>query len=92
MPQTSDRPFESIEEAQQFVHLLAEVIEEAHGAIRDDLALAEQTAGAARRLEALRVVDYKLTLLRGNMATTGRLLNDLRTLRRLLLGERHETE
>jgi len=44
--------------------------------------------GAARRHEALRLVVYKLDRLAWHMQAGHRTLNDLRTLRRLLLGER----
>jgi hypothetical protein len=54
-------------------------------ALPDDFADApRETAG--RRLDALRLVDYKLTQLEHHLMTAGRLLNDLRALRRLLLG------
>jgi hypothetical protein len=43
---------------------------------------------AERRLEALQLVTYKLEQLSRHIDTSQRLLNDLRTLRRLLLGER----
>ena len=44
--------------------------------------------GDARRERALRLVSYKLSQLGQHLATSGRLLNDLRTLRRLLQDER----
>ena len=44
--------------------------------------------GAERRLDALRIVDHKLNHLRQNLLASLILLNDLRTLRRLLLAER----
>ena len=50
--------------------------------------MAEDTAGAERRLDALRLVDHKLNRLRQNVLASLILLNDLRTLRRLLNGER----
>ena len=49
------------------------------------LALAE---GADRRKEALQLVAYNLAKLNLHMTTSRRILNDLRTLRRLLLAER----
>lgn len=42
----------------------------------------------SRRLEAFRVALYSLTKLEGHMHQSSRILNDLRTLRRLLLAER----
>jgi hypothetical protein len=44
--------------------------------------------GAERRVDALRLAAYKLSLLRSHFVASRRLLNDLRTLRRLLLQER----
>ena len=43
---------------------------------------------ADRRQEALRLVSYNLAKLSMHMTASRRILNDLRTLRRLLLGER----
>src|SRR5713101_4439388 len=48
--------------------------------------------GAVRRLEALRLVTYKLDRLGGHVDATHRLLQDLRTLRRLLRGERQSVD
>ena len=83
-----DTPFDSIEGAQQYVELLREALEVAYAAIQDDKAAALQSQGVERRVEALRLVDYKLQQLRGHLASAARILNDLRTLRRLLLDER----
>ena len=44
---------------------------------------------ASRHLDALRLVIYKLRLLQQHIQTSRRLLNDLRTLRRLLAKERN---
>ena len=89
MVDKAETPFDSIEGAQQYVSLLVEALEEAQGAIQMDIALAG-TEAAARRLEALHLVDYKLNQLRQHMGASRRILNDLRTLRRLLLGERED--
>jgi hypothetical protein len=43
-----------------------------------------------RRIEALQIVQFKLDKLEHHLKTSSRLLNDLRTLRRLLLEERLE--
>lgn len=88
MPNARETPFDNIEGAHEYVHLLVEAVDEARRAIREDIAKALHARGAERRLDALRLVDYKLTRLREHVATSGRILNDLRTLRRLLLGER----
>ncbi len=86
-------PFDSVENAQQYVRLLVEAIAEAKGEIAADLASSPQSSGserAARRLQALQIVQFKLDKLEQHLKTSGRLLNDLRTLRRLLLEERLE--
>ena len=87
----SETPFDSIEGAYENVHLLLKALDEAHQTIRDNIAEVDHTTHADRQLQALRLVDYKLTQLRVHVTATSRLLNDLRTLRRLLLGERDDT-
>ena len=82
-----ESPFETIESAHEYVTLLREQVQEVKTGIVEDLASA-QREGAARRVDALRLVDYKLDQLASHLAATKRLLNDLRALRRLLLGER----
>jgi hypothetical protein len=80
-------PFPSLESAQEYIALLGTAVDDARSDIQQDID-AVGNEHADRRLEALRLVDYKLTQLRNHMDATGRLLNDLRTLRRLLLSER----
>ncbi len=82
-------PFDTVENAHQSVRLLAEAIAEAQSEIEADLGAAEQ-ARSERRVEALRIVKFKLDKLEQHLKTSSRLLNDLRTLRRLLLDERPE--
>jgi hypothetical protein len=82
-----DTPFDSIEGALEYVGLLREALQEARSAIEQDIALAEGE-GAGRRREALQIVGYKLERLAHHVGASRRLLNDLRTLRRLLLSER----
>jgi predicted nuclease of restriction endonuclease-like RecB superfamily len=79
--------FESIESAQEFVDLLAQAIEEAKQEIQAQIEEVT-TAGDERRVQALRLVAFKLDGLSVHMSGSRRLLNDLRTLRRLLLDER----
>ena len=83
------QPFESIESAQEFVELLAQAIEESKAEIGVQ-ATAAQDAGDQRQQQALQLVAYKLASLGSHMATSRRILNDLRTLRRLLLEERRQ--
>jgi formiminotetrahydrofolate cyclodeaminase len=80
-------PFDSIESAQEFVELLAEAIEEARQEVETDITQAG-TASEDRRKQALQLVSYNLSRLSAHIATSRRILNDLRTLRRLLLQER----
>jgi hypothetical protein len=87
MTQERSGPFDSLESAHDYVSLLREALEEAHASILDDVAAA-QSESAARRVDALRLVEHKLNRLRQHLLTSLVLLNDLRTLRRLLLGER----
>ena len=82
-----ETPFDSIEGSHEYVSLLAEAIEEARKDVDADIALAVGE-GAERRKEALQLVNYNLAKLSLHITTSRRILNDLRTLRRLLLAER----
>jgi len=82
-------PFDSVENAQQYVRLLVEAIAEAKSEIEADLGAAA-SAKSERRVQALQIVQFKLDKLEQHLKTSSRLLNDLRTLRRLLLDERLE--
>jgi len=82
-----ETPFDSIEGSQEYVSLLAEAIEEACKEVDADIAVAI-AEGAERRREALQLVGYNLAKLNIHITTSRRILNDLRTLRRLLLAER----
>ena len=84
MGYTSETPFDSIESAQQFVELLAEAIGDAQREIDADIGSGQPE----RRLQALQLVSYKLAKLSSHIAASQRVLNDLRSLRRLLLNER----
>ncbi len=79
-------PFDSVENAQSYIQLLIETLVEAKREIAADAASA-QSARSERRLEALRLVEYKLHRLQHHLTVSGRMLNDLRRLRRLLLDE-----
>ena len=80
-------PFDTVEGAHEYVGLLAEAIAEAEASVRDDLATA-RAQGASRQVDALQLVAFKLQKLEAHVTSSRRLLNDLRTLRRLLLDER----
>ncbi len=79
-----ETPFDNIESAQQFVELLAEAIEEARREVEAEIANPQPE----RQVQALHLVSYKLAKLSTHIGTSHRILNDLRTLRRLLLRER----
>jgi flagellar biosynthesis chaperone FliJ len=82
-------PFDSVENAQQYIRLLVEAIAEAKSDIASDLDAAKNT-NSDRRLQAMQIIQFKLDKLEQHLKTSSRLLNDLRTLRRLLFDERHE--
>ena len=86
-PAREGAPFDSIEGAFEYVGLLVDAIADSEAAIQQDLAEA-RGQGAVRRVQALHIVAFKLEKLRGHVTNSRRLLNDLRTLRRLLLRER----
>jgi hypothetical protein len=89
MAQEPSGPFESIESAREFMDLLQDAVQEA---LRD---VEELRSGAVndvqpRREQALLLVLHKLKLLSANTHKSQRILNDLRTLRRLLFDEHGE--
>jgi hypothetical protein len=88
MSYTCETPFDNIESSHRYVSLLAEAIEEARREVDEEIAISMKTPAPDRRTEALQVVAYNLAKLSGHMKTSGRILNDLRTLRRLLQSER----
>jgi hypothetical protein len=80
-------PFESIESAHEFVALLADALAEAKRDITADVQR-EANSQFPRRLEALRITLYSLEKLEIHMNSSRRILNDLRSIRRLLFQER----
>ena len=54
-----DAPFDTIESAHDFVKLLREHVLSVEAEVLEDISVAVQE-GAARRLDALRLVQYKL--------------------------------
>lgn len=87
MNRSTENPFESIESAHAFVTLLATTIGEAKRDLQIDIER-ETTQNLSRRLDALRVAVYNLEKVELYMNRSRRVLNDLRTLRRLLFEER----
>jgi hypothetical protein len=82
-----ETPFDTIESAQQFVKLLIEAIDESRRDVDADIALSESKR-SERSKQALQLVSANLAKLSQYMTTSRRILNHLRTLRRLLLEER----
>jgi hypothetical protein len=80
-------PFDSVENTQEYFKLLSETLIEVKREIEGEIASAANSK-SSRRLEALRLVLFKLQKLEEHVNSSGRLLNDLRMLRRLLLQER----
>ena len=87
MSDESETPFDSIEGSYQYVDMLAEAIEEARRDVEEEVVLAEKES-ADRRKQGLLLVSYNLAKLEGHITTSRRILNDLRTLRRVLMSER----
>jgi hypothetical protein len=87
MSYSLETPFDSIESAEQFVELLIEAINESRLDVDADIALSESNR-SERSKKALQLVSANLAKLSQAMTTSRRILNHLRTLRRLLLQER----
>src|SRR5271169_4903400 len=83
-----ETPFDNIEGSSEYVALLAEALEEARRDVEAEVAVANRD-GADRRKQALLLVSYNLAKLNLHITTSRRILNDLRSLRRLLLAERN---
>jgi len=80
-----DRPFDSIESAQEFMALLQDSIAEA---VEDVCRKLEKTpVEERRRAEALQLAQYKLGQLTSHVQKSRRILNDLRIIRKLLVNE-----
>ena len=91
MSYEAETPFDSIEGSHEYVALLAEAVDEARRDVEAEIAAAERE-GADRRKKALLLVSYNLAKLNLHITTSRRILNDLRSLRRLLLAERGQPE
>jgi len=83
----AETPFDCIEGSHEYLALLAESLEEARRDVEAEVALADREQ-ADRRKEALLLVSFNLAKLHLHITTSRRIMNDLRTLRRLLLAER----
>ena len=90
MNHATGSPFESIESAHDFISLFADSVADAKRDIENDVQR-ELTSNAPRRLAALRLAAYNLEKLEVHLNKSRRILNDLRSLRRLLFEERAAT-
>ena len=82
------RPFESIESALEFMVLLEEEIADASKELHETL----DSTGNRRHAEALNLALYKMHQLSFHTQKSRRILNDLRLIRGVLVGEGlHET-
>jgi hypothetical protein len=82
-----ETPFDSIENAHQYLSLLLEAAHEGRDAVAIDLTPAPDSR-YERRTAVLRLVAYNLEKLEKHVKISRRILNDLRMLRRLMLEER----
>jgi hypothetical protein len=75
--------FESVESAQEYFELLAEVVLESQEAVQADIQV-KADSGSSRHVEALRLIGFKLERLASHIKMSRRILNDLRMLRRII--------
>jgi len=80
-------PFDTIESAQDYIDLLLEAIEETRRDVGAEIRLSTGPGGQ-HRAQALQLVALNLNKLSSHVTKSRRILNDLRSLRRLLLEER----
>ena len=88
MSSQADDPFGTLESAHDFVTLLATAVSQAKAEVQADVDREAASADLSRRIDALRIALYKVEKLEVHLTRSGRILNDLRTLRRLLFEER----
>jgi hypothetical protein len=82
----AETPFDNVEAAHEYVGLLLDSVRQARDEAAHDLQQA-QAERAARQVEALQLVTFKLERLEAHLGSSRQLLNDLRRLRMLLLGD-----
>ena len=87
MAKRSTSPFDTIESAHSFVQVLSSTLAETRKEVAADVDR-ENGGVPNRRRDALLVAIYNLERLEYHLTRSARLLNDLRTLRRLILEER----
>ena len=82
-----EQPFDSIESAQDFMHVLAETVLDATKELNHEHQQALRE-GQERRAQAIELAIFKLKMLNCYVHKSSRALNDLRMIRRLILNER----
>lgn len=80
-------PFENIEGALEYVTCLLDACRIAQSQVEKEISPL-QPVRPTRKLDALKLVDFKLEKLTSHLAKSERLLKDLRRLRRIILDER----
>jgi hypothetical protein len=88
MKSQMDDPFGTLESAHDFVALLNAAVTQAKAELQVDVDRESASADLSRRVEALRMALYNVEKLEVHLSRSSRILNDLRTLRRLLFEER----
>lgn len=88
MKSQANDPFGTIESAHDFVTLLAAAVSQAKADLQVDVDRESASEDLSRRVDALRMALYNVEKLEVHLNRSGRILNDLRTLRRLLFEER----
>ena len=86
MAKKSASPFDTIESAHSFVQFLSSTLAESKQEVSAEVE--RQTGDPNRRRDALLVAMYNLERLEYHLTRSARLLNDLRSIRRLLLEPR----
>ena len=86
-----EQPFDSIESAHDFMNVLAETVVAAMKDLHRDHQIALRD-GQERRARAIELALFKAKTLNCYIFKSRRMLNDLRTIRRLILNERMTPE
>lgn len=86
-----DRPFDTIESAQEFMNVLAATVLDVMKELNDARSQALK-AREERRARAIELATFKLKMLGCYVHKSRRTLNDLRILRRLIMNERLSVE
>lgn len=88
MKSQSEDPFGTIESAHDFMTLLAAAVSQAKKDLQVNVDRETASDDLSRRVDALRMALYNVEKLEVHLTRSSRILNDLRTLRRLLFEER----